>query len=648
MKIVDLLKTASIELNGAVNTKKETIDRMVELMAAGGNIADLEVYREGVYKREEEGTTGIGEGIAIPHAKTDAVKVPGLAAMAVKDGVDYDALDGEPVHLVFLIAAPDTEDNVHLEVLSRLSMLLMDDSFRDNLMKAETAGEFLDIIDRAENAKFPEEQEREDKKEDKKGEAAEKKGYQILAVTACPTGIAHTYMAAESLENKATEMGYTIKVETNGSGGDKNVLTAEEIAACDCIIIAADKDVKMARFDGKPVIMTKVANGISKAEQLITEAVSGSVPVYHSKGGEEESMADDGEGLGRKIYKSLMNGVSHMLPFVIGGGILIALSFLVDGANAGGADFGKGSPLALFFNTVGNTAFGMMFPILAGYIAMAIGDRPALMPGIVGGLLAKAGTSVLLPEEEWVSSGFFGALIAGFVAGYLMVLIKKLLSKLPKSLEGTKPVLLFPFLGILLMGIIMIFVVNPPIGAFNTWLNDMLAGMGESSKILLGAVLGGMMSIDFGGPFNKAAYVFGTAAIASGQIDIMAAVMIGGMTPPIAIALATTFFRNRFTKSEKQTTITNYIMGLSFITEGAIPFAAADPLRIIPPCVLGSAVAGALSMAFGCGSRAPHGGIFVIGIIENAPLFFVALAAGAVVSMAGIVLLKKPLPADKR
>lgn len=643
MKIVDLLKTTGIELNGAVNTKEEAIDRMVELMASGGNIADIEAYRAGVYQREEEGTTGIGEGIAIPHAKTDAVKSPGLAAMVLKDGVDFASLDAEPVHLIFLIAAPDTEDNVHLEVLSRLSMLLMDDSFRDDLMKAETAKEFLSVIDKAEQAKFPEEQE-----EKKAEEAPAERGYQILAVTACPTGIAHTYMAAESLENKAKEMGYTIKVETNGSGGDKNVLTADEIAACDCIIIAADKDVKMARFDGKPVLMTKVANGISKAEQLITEAVGGKVPVYHSRGGEEERMADDGEGLGRKIYKSLMNGVSHMLPFVIGGGILIALSFLVDEANAGGADFGKGSPMALFFNTVGNTAFGMMFPVLAGYIAMAIGDRPALMPGIVGGLLAKAGTSVTLPEEAWVSSGFFGALIAGFVAGYLMVLIKKLLGRLPKSLEGTKPVLLFPFLGILLMGVIMIFAVNPPIGAFNTWLNDMLAGMGESSKILLGAVLGGMMSIDFGGPFNKAAYVFGTAAIASGQIDIMAAVMIGGMTPPIAIALATTFFRNRFTKSEKQTTITNYIMGLSFITEGAIPFAAADPLRIIPPCVLGSAVAGALSMAFGCGSRAPHGGIFVIGIIENAPMFFLALAAGAVVSMAGIVLLKKPLPADKR
>lgn len=640
MKIVDLLKKESIDLNGTVSDKKETIEKMVSLMAAGGNITDMERYKEGVFLREEEGTTGIGEGIAIPHAKTDAVAKPGLAAMVVKDGVDYDSLDGEPVHLIFLIAAPNTEDNVHLEVLSRLSMLLMDDDFRANLQSAESVEEFLGYIDAAEKAKFPDEAEQEEKREEK---PAEKTGYQILAVTACPTGIAHTYMAAESLENKAKEMGYTIKVETNGSGGDKNVLTAEEIAACDCIIIAADKDVRMARFDGKPVIMTKVANGISKAEELITKAMSGEVPVYHNKGGEEASMSSEGESLGRKIYKSLMNGVSHMLPFVIGGGILIALSFLVDAGNAGTDIFGNGTPLAHFLNTVGNTSFGMMFPVLAGYIAMAIGDRPALMPGIVGGLLAKAGTSIFLPEEKWISSGFFGALIAGFVAGYLMLLIKKLLEKLPKALEGTKPVLLYPFFGILAMGAIMIFLVNPPVGAFNTWLYNGLAGMGESSKVLLGALLGGMMSIDFGGPFNKAAYVFGTAAIGSGQFDIMAAVMIGGMTPPIGIALATTFFKSRFTKSEQQTSITNYIMGLSFITEGAIPFAASDPLRIIPPCVVGSAVAGALSMAFGCGSRAPHGGIFVVGIMEHAPMFLLALVIGSIITMAGIVLLKKPL-----
>lgn len=632
MKITDLLKACSIELNGAPATKEETIREMVGLMAKGGNISDTDKYMEGVFAREEEGTTGIGEGIAIPHAKNDAVRAPGLAAMVIPNGVDYDSMDGEPVNLVFLIAAPNTEDNVHLEVLSRLSMLLMDGSFKENLLKADTAEEFLDCVDRAEKEKFEEE----------KPQAAPETGYRILAVTACPTGIAHTYMAAESLEKTAAQMGYSIKVETNGSGGDKNVLTPEEIADCECIIVAADKEVRMARFDGKPVIVTKVADGIHKPEELIRDAVSGKAPVYHSSGQESGGESPAGEeSLGRKIYKALMNGVSHMLPFVIGGGILMALSYLCDGANAGTDIFGNGTPLARFFNLTGNTAFGMMFPILAGYIAMAIGDRPALMPGIVGGLLARAGTSVFLPEDEWISSGFFGALIAGFVAGYLMVLIKKALERLPRALEGTKPVLLYPFTGILLMGAIMIFLVNPPMGAFNEWLNSTLSGMGEGSKIMLGIVLGGMMAVDFGGPFNKAAYVFGTASIASGQFDIMAAVMAGGMVPPIAIALGTTFFKNCFTESERQTTVTNYIMGLSFITEGAIPFAASDPLRIIPPCIIGSAAAGALSMAFGCGSRAPHGGIFVVGIMENAPMFLVAVLIGAVVGMAGIVLLKK-------
>ena len=641
MRITDLLKRESVELNGSVSNKQETIEKMVELMVKGGNIRDVEKYKNGVFQREEEGTTGIGEGIAIPHAKTDAVGAPGLAAMIVRDGVDYDSLDGEPVCMIFLIAAPNTEDNIHLTVLSRLSMLLMDDDFRDNLMKAESVDEFLHDIDMAEREKFEEEPEETSKEE--------KKGYQILAVTACPTGIAHTYMAAESLEKTSKEMGYTIKVETNGSGGDKNVLTAEEIAECDCIIVAADKDVRMARFDGKPVIVTKVANGIHKAKELIEEAESGNVPVYHSDSKAEESgFAGEKESLGRKIYKSLMDGVSHMLPFVIGGGILIALSFIFDSANAGTEIFGNGNPVSKFLNLVGNTSFGMMFPVLSGYIAMSIADRPALMPGIVGGLLAKAGTSVFLPEAEWISSGFFGALIAGFVAGYLMLLVKKALEKLPQALEGTKPVLLYPFIGIVMIGVVMVFIVNPPVGAFNEWLNDGLSSMGEGSKLLLGAVVAGMMAIDFGGPFNKAAYVFGTASIASGQFDIMASVMIGGMVPPIAIALATTFFKNRFTKSEKQTTLTNYIMGLSFITEGAIPFAASDPLRIIPPCIIGSAVSGAMSMAFGCGSRAPHGGIFVIGIIDHAPMFLVALLAGSIIAMLGIVLLKKPLPADKQ
>lgn len=641
MKITDLLKRESVELSGTPESKGQAIDQMVELMAKGGNINDLQRYKEGVLKREEEGTTGIGEGIAIPHAKTDAVSAPGLAAMLVPQGVDYDALDGQPVHMIFLIAAPNTEENVHLEVLSRLSMLLMDDEFRKNLLDAADVTEFLAHIDEAERKKFPEEYGEEKQTLDQPEE-----GYRVLAVTACPTGIAHTYMAAESLENKAKEMGISIKVETNGSGGAKNVLTPEEIAQCECIIIAADKEVDMPRFDGKPVITTKVANGIHKAEELLTEATSGKVAVYHNASKESGSgFGGEEESLGRKIYKALMNGVSHMLPFVIGGGILIAMAFLFDGAHAGTAEFGMGNPFSRFLKQVGDISFGMMFPILAGYIAMAIADRPALMPGIVGGLLAKSGMTMAAEETGWVSSGFFGALIAGFAAGLIMLGLKKILEKLPKALEGTKPMLLYPFLGIAAMGALMVFVVNPPVGAFNEWLNQVLASMGESSRVLLGAVLGGMMAIDFGGPFNKAAYVFGTASIASGQFGIMAAVMAGGMVPPIGIALATLFFKNRFTKSEQQTVATNFIMGLSFITEGAIPFAASDPLRIIPPCIAGSAVAGALSMLFGCGSRAPHGGIFVIGIIDNPLLFLAAVAAGSVVAMFGIVLLKKPLAA---
>ena len=641
MKITDLLKRESVELSGTPESKGQAIDQMVELMAKGGNINDLQRYKEGVLKREEEGTTGIGEGIAIPHAKTDAVSVPGLAAMLVPQGVDYDALDGQPVHMIFLIAAPNTEDNVHLEVLSRLSMLLMDDEFRTNLLDAADVTEFLAYIDEVERKKFPEEY-----GEEKQEQNQPEEGYRVLAVTACPTGIAHTYMAAESLENKAKEMGISIKVETNGSGGAKNVLTPEEIEQCECIIIAADKEVDMPRFDGKPVITTKVANGIHKAEELLTEATSGKVAVYHNASKESGSgFGGEEENLGRKIYKALMNGVSHMLPFVIGGGILIAMAFLFDGAHAGTAEFGMGNPFSRFLKQVGDISFGMMFPILAGYIAMAIADRPALMPGIVGGLLAKSGMTMAVEETGWVSSGFFGALIAGFAAGLIMLGLKKILEKLPKALEGTKPMLLYPFLGIAAMGALMVFVVNPPVGAFNEWLNQVLASMGESSRVLLGAVLGGMMAIDFGGPFNKAAYVFGTASIASGQFGIMAAVMAGGMVPPIGIALATLFFKNRFTKSEQQTVATNFIMGLSFITEGAIPFAASDPLRIIPPCIAGSAVAGALSMLFGCGSRAPHGGIFVIGIIDNPLLFLAAVAAGSVVAMLGIVLLKKPLAA---
>ena len=642
MRITDLLDKRSIAFDKNPANKQETLDMAVDLMCASGKINDTEAYRKQVYLREEESTTGIGEGIAIPHGKGDCVSKPGLAAMVIKNGVDFDSLDGEPVTLLFLIAAPNTEDNVHLEVLSKLSMMLMDEQFTEALRNATSAEEVLSIIDKADD-------ERADIDEQLADTGNAESDFKILAVTACPTGIAHTYMAAEGIEKAAKAADCFVKIETRGSGGAKNVLTDQEIADADCIIVAADTQVPMDRFDGKKVIVCQVSDGISKAGELVDRVISGDVPVYHAANGAEVQESKGGRSsgsIGHQIYTQLMNGVSHMLPFVIGGGILIALSFLVDGANAGTAAFGSGTPLAKFFNTVGNTAFGMMFPILAGYIAMAIGERPALMPGIVGGLLAKAGTSIFLPEDQWVSSGFFGALIAGFVAGYLMVLIKKLLEKLPHALEGTKPVLLYPFLGIVAMGAIMIFIVNPPMGAFNTWLNNVLTNMGEGSKITLGAVLGGMMAIDFGGPFNKAAYVFGTASIASGQFDMMAAVMAGGMVPPLAIALATTFFKNRFTKSEQQTTVTNYIMGLSFITEGAIPFAASDPLRIIPPCVVGSAIAGALSMAFGCGSRAPHGGIFVIGIIDHGPMFLLAILIGAVVGMAGIVLLKKPLKAD--
>lgn len=624
MRITDLLKETGIELDGRAADKAQTIDRLVELMGTTGCIRDLAAYKAAVLRREEEGTTGIGEGVAIPHAKTDAVAAPGLCAMVVKDGVDYDSLDGQPAYLFFLIAAPNTEDNIHLDVLGRLSVLLMDDDFRQGLISAPTKRDFLERIDRAEAEKFDEQP-----AETPPAQA----GYRVLAVTACPTGIAHTYMAAEALENAAKEMGISIKVETDGSGGAKNVLTPEEIAACDAIIVAADKNVETGRFDGKPVLFTKVANGISKPGELIRDALEGKVPVFH---GSAPAAPQDKEGAGRRVYKHLMNGVSHMLPFVIGGGILMALSFLFDMSNAGTDLFGKGTPVAEFFNTVGNTAFGMMFPILAGFIAMSIGDRPALMVGVVGGLLAVNG-----------GSGFFGALVAGFLAGYLVVLMRRLFGKLPKALEGTKPVLLYPFFGILLIGALMTFVVNPPLAWFNDWLTGALNSMGEASRIVLGIVLGGMMSIDFGGPVNKAAYVFGTASIATGQLHIMAAVMVGGMVPPLAIALACTFFKSRFTKKERQTALTNYIMGACFITEGAIPFAAADPLRVIPACAIGSAVAGGLSMFFGCGSYAPHGGLFVVGIMENWPWFLVSLAAGAVVGMLLLALLKKPIPQEK-
>lgn len=625
MKITDLLSKNGILINPKVNSKKDSINTLVDLMGTTGKLNDKEEYRKAVFKRESLSTTGIGDNIAIPHAKTQAVKEPGLVAMTLKNGIDYDSLDGEPTKLFFLIAAPDDQNDLHLEALARLSMMLMDVNFKENLLKANTPDEFLKLIDLKEK-----EREEEKKQEDKKETTF--KGYRVVAVTACPTGIAHTFMAAESLENKAKEMGISIKVETNGSGGAKNILTNEEIKNAECVIIAADKKVNMNRFEGKKVIQTKVANGIHKAEELLNKAISGNAPIYTSNENSDESDFTEKESVGRQIYKHLMNGVSHMLPFVIGGGILIALSFLLDDYSIDPSNFGMNTPLAAFLKTTGGAAFGFMLPVLAGFIAMSIGDRPALAVGFVGGLLANEG-----------GSGFLGALAAGFIAGYLIVFLKKLFSKLPQSLEGIKPVLLYPFFGILLIGAIIMFVVNPPVGALNKAMNDFLISMGTSSKILLGAVLGGMMAIDMGGPFNKAAYVFGTASLASGQFDIMAAVMAGGMVPPLAIALCTTFFKNKFTKSERQSGLTNYIMGLSFITEGAIPFAASDPLKVIPACIVGSAVAGALSMAFKCGLQAPHGGIFVTPIVSNPFMYLLSIAIGSIVGMIVLALLKKKI-----
>lgn len=636
MKIRELLALESIELDGSAAGKKEVLNQMVDLMAKSGKIKDVDTYRKGVYAREEEGTTGIGEGIAIPHCKSDAVNRPGLAAMVIPGGVEFDALDGEKVDLIFLIAAPNSEDNVHLDVLSKLSTLLMDEAFTTGLRNARTVEEFLDVIDIAEADKDASTAAKNTKKEEVVSEGTKF----ILAVTGCPTGIAHTYMAAESLEKKATELGCAIKVETRGSGGAKNVLTKEEIAKADCIIVAADTQVPMERFDGKPLISCKVADGISKAEELLNKAIDGNVSIYHAnKSGVVENNENDGkESFGHQIYKHLMNGVSHMLPFVVGGGILIAIAFLIDGLGVDlnalaleeRANFGTITPLAAMFKSIGGIAFGFMLPILAGFIAMSIADRPGLAVGFVGGAIAANGTS-----------GFLGALVAGFLAGYIVKLLKKIFEKLPDSLEGIKPVLLYPLLGIFLVGVIMTYVVEPPIGALNTLINQGLNGMNGASAILLGALLGGMMSVDMGGPVNKAAYVFGTASIAAGNYNIMAAVMVGGMVPPIAIALATLFFKHKFTPEERKAGPTNFIMGLSFITEGAIPFAASDPLRVLPPCIVGSAVAGALSMAFKCTLMAPHGGIFVFLTVGNPLMYLVSLIAGSAVACLLLGLLKK-------
>ena len=634
MRITELLDKRSIRIDGAPKSKNEALDQMVELMAKSGKINDLEAYRQEVYRREEEGTPGVGEGIAIPHGKGAFVDKPGLAAMVVKDGVDYDSLDGEPVHLIFLIAAPNTKDNVHLDVLSKLSVLLMDEDFSRALQNAKNPEEFMKIVDEAD-------QEAPDLDEKLKAdEATSEDQFRILAVTACPTGIAHTYMAAEGLEKAAKAKGCFIKVETRGSGGAKNVLTAEEIKNADCIIVAADTKVPMDRFNGKKLIEVQVSDGISKADKLIEQAMSGNVPVYTASENAEVSEKKAGGSKGHQIYMQLMNGVSHMLPFVVGGGILIALAFLIDGlcvdmtslTAEARQSFGSITPAAATLKSIGDLAFGFMLPLLAGFIAMSIADRPGLAVGFVGGAIAANG-----------KSGFLGALVAGFLAGYLILLLKKLFEKLPEALEKIAPVLLYPVFGILIVGLVMTFVVEPPIGALNTALNTALTNMSGSSKVLLGIIVAGMMAVDMGGPFNKAAYVFGTASIAAGNYGIMAAVMIGGMVPPCAIALASLLFKDKFTKTERESAPTNFIMGLAFITEGAIPFAASDPLHVIPACVIGSGLAGALSMAFNCTLMAPHGGIFVFPVVGNPLMYLVALAVGTVVGALMLGVLKKKI-----
>ena len=633
MRITDLLDRRSVSLTAAPKTKSETLDMAIDLMVKSDKISDREAYRKQVYLREEESTTGIGDGIAIPHGKCDAVKKPGLAAMVIKNGVEFEALDDEPVTLLFLIAAPNTEDNIHLDVLSKLSVMLMDEEFTESLRNASSVDEFMDIIDRADSEKKD--------IDERLADTGSTEGTQakILAVTSCPTGIAHTYMAAEGIEKAAKAKNCFVKIETRGSGGAKNVLTDQEIADADCIIVAADAKVPMERFDGKKVIECQVSDGISKADQLIERAINGDALIYHAAVGSQSSAssARSGGNVGHKIYTQLMNGVSHMLPLVVGGGILIAIAFLIDGLSVDlsalpadqRANFGTITPAAALFKNIGDTAFGFMLPILAGFIAMAIGDRPALALGLVGGMMAANG-----------KSGFLGALIAGFAAGYIIFGLRKVCDKLPEALEKIAPVLIYPVVGILVMGLLMIFIVEPIMGGI-TGLNNALTGMGSSSKVILGIVLGGMMAIDMGGPFNKAAYVFGTAAIAAGNYDIMAAVMIGGMTPPCAIALATLLFKDKFTKEERDAGPTNFIMGLAFITEGAIPFAASDPLRVLPSCIIGSAAAGAISMAFNCTLMAPHGGIFVFPVVGNAVMYLVALVVGTVISAVMLGLLKK-------
>ena len=657
MKITDLLKPQSILLNASPTNKADAIYTLGDLMDKGGNLSDKAEYLKAVFAREESGSTGLGDGIATPHAKSAGVKEAGLAAMVVPNGVDFEALDGQPSRLFFMIAAPEGAADTHVEVLSKLATMVIDPDFKNALIQAATVERFLALITAKEECNFDPSVEGYIKTEDEKApsitdaieakatEAIEKvipkvsvdnPHYEVLAVTGCPTGIAHTYMAAESLERKAKEMGISLKVEKNGASGIKDALTAEEIEHAKCIIVASDRQVEMARFDGKPMIQTKVANGINKAEELLREAMSGTAPVYHASQSDKDSAAssiDAADSFGRQIYKHLMNGVSHMLPFVIGGGILIALAFLFDTFDPANAkNFGSGTPLSAFLMKIGGASFGFMLPVLAGYIAMSIADRPGLVAGFVGGLLANQG-----------GSGFLGALIAGFAAGYLVLLVKKLVSGLPQALEGTKPVLFYPVLGVLFIGIAITFIINPPVSALNEWLMNSLQTMGTTSRVLLGLVFGAMMSVDMGGPVNKAAYVIGTGALATGEYGIMAAVMAGGMVPPLAIALCTTFFPSRFTEAERKSGITNYIMGLSFITEGAIPFAAADPIRVLPSCIIGAGTAGALSMFFECTLRAPHGGIFVVPTIGNPLLYLASIAIGSVVACIILAIVKPKL-----
>ncbi len=649
MKITDLLKPEGIKVGASAASQMDAIDQLVALQDASGNIKDKAGYKEGILAREAEFSTAVGDGIAIPHAKVAAVARPGLAAMTVPGGVEWNAPDGAPADLMFMIAAPEGEANTHLEMLANLSAMLMHADFANALRAAKTPQEFLKVIDDAEAARDAEQAQ----KAAAASQAADAGNWpKILAITACPTGIAHTYMAAENLEKKAQEMGFVLKAETQGSAGAKNVLTAEEIAHAEGIIIAADKNVDRARFAGKQVYSTNVSAGINDPERLINIILNHEAPVQEGTV-VEASAAAETESMGSQIYKHLMNGVSHMLPFVIGGGILTALAFLFDMGNAGTGIYGSGTFIAAFFKKVGEEAFGMMLPILAGYIAMSIADRPGLAPGVVGGLMAKSGISLAFLQSapnfdvECVSGGFLAALAAGFIAGYLTNSVKKACDRLPESLEGIKPILLYPVLGILSTGAMM-YLLNPVFGAINSAINNFLGGMQGANIVLLGAIVGGMMSIDFGGPFNKASYVFSTGLLADaalggpGQV-VMAACMAGGMVPPIVVALSTTFFKNKWSKADRDAGLVNYIMGLSFISEGAIPFAAADPGHIIPTCVIGSAVAGGLSAMFGCYSPAPHGGAWVLPVIGNPIMWLVAIIAGSVVGAVILSFWKKPV-----